>query len=49
MKELVIADIVTDAEKDEVKFPPSEDKRKELMKEFNNAVLKEINAYFVKH
>jgi len=49
LKDLVIKDILTDAEKDEVKLPENEEKHKKLLKEFNSVVLKEINSYFVKH
>jgi len=49
LKELVIKDILTDAEKDEVKLPENEEIHKKLLKEFNSVVLKEINSYFVKH
>ena len=40
---------MTDAEKDELKFPQNEEKHKLLVKELNGAVLKEVNAYFIKH
>jgi hypothetical protein len=49
LKELVIKDVLTDAEKDEVKMPESEEKHKKLLKELNSVVLKEINSYYVKH
>jgi hypothetical protein len=48
-KELVVKDILTDAEKDEVKMLLSEEKLKELTKELGLAVMKEISAYFTKH
>jgi len=49
LKELVIKDILADAEKDEVKLPQDEEKHKKLVKELQNTVIKEINSYFVKH
>jgi hypothetical protein len=49
VKELIVKDILTDAEKDEVKMILSEEKMKELTKELSLAVIKEINAYFTKH
>lgn len=49
LKDLVTKDITTDAEKDEFKFPQAEDKQKLLLKELSACVMKELNAYFVKH
>lgn len=48
-KEIVLKDILTDAEKDEVKLLLPEEKMKELTKELGAAVIKEINTYFTKH
>jgi Rnl2 family RNA ligase len=50
LKELVLKDILTDAEKDEVKLPEAVDeKHKKLIKELTNHVMKEVNSYFIKH
>jgi hypothetical protein len=49
LKELVVKDILSDAEKDEVKMLMSEEKTKELIRELGNAVMKEVNGYFIKH
>jgi len=49
LKDLVLKDILTDAEKDEIKLPENEEKHKKLLKELNGAVMKEVNGYFVKH
>lgn len=43
LKDLVTKDIMTDAEKDELKFPQNEEKHKLLVKELNGAVLKEVD------
>lgn len=49
LKDLVVKDVISDAEKDEVKFPENEEKNKLLTKEFSLLVMKEVNAYFIKH
>jgi hypothetical protein len=48
LRGLIIDDILVDVNKDEIKLPGG-DKYKKLMQEFNGIVLKEINAYYVKH
>lgn len=49
LKDLVSKDIITDAEKDEFKFPPTQEDHNLLLKELNGAIIKEVNSYFVKH
>lgn len=49
LRELVYEDILKDVEKDEIKLPNNPDKLKEILKELNTIVMKEVNGYFVKH
>lgn len=49
LKDLVVKDITTDAEKEEFKFPADEEKHKKLLKELSLCVMKEVNGYFAKH
>jgi Rnl2 family RNA ligase len=49
LKDLIIKDILSDAEKDELKLPENEELMKKLMKEFSANVIKEVNSYFIKH
>ena len=49
LKDLVSKDIISDAEKEEFKFPPTQEDHNLLLKEFGAVIMKEINSYFIKH